>query len=283
LIFFDAAMQVIEEWNWTVFPVSMPKPPGKKTPLVPPSWDGARDGGRNAASRDPATIEEWGRRWPNAAVAVPTGPENGIFVIDEDVPGAMDLLKRFGRLPATLTARSGRGPHLYFAHMGGKIVNRAGKMVAKARNPYHADTWVETHGLDVRGDGGSIVVPPSIHHSGRPYRWIDSGVSIALPPIWLLQMLGEKREAKLAKGSDRAPAPSLQGICDRLARTKEGSRNASLNEAAFLAGKTVRAGLASENEAIAALLHHGMALGLAKPECLQTIRSGLKAGYVRAR
>lgn len=281
--FTEAALQVVEEWGWTVFPCSMPKPPGKKTPLVKPSSEGARDGGRNAASRDPAVIEQWGRLFPDAVVAVATGPENGIFVIDEDAPGAIDSLARLGRIPQTLTSHSGRGPHRYFQHMGGRIVNRAGQCVRKAASPYRADDWLMTPGLDYRGDGGSIIVPPSIHHSGRPYRWIDAGVPIALAPIWMLQALGEKREARLVSGGVGVkPAPSLQGICDRLARVKEGQRNQELNSAAFVAGKTVRAGLATEAEAIAALVHVGMGLGLARAECLQTIRSGIKSGYAKA-
>jgi hypothetical protein len=45
-------------------------------------------------------------------------------------------------------------------------------------------------GLDIRGDGGYVVLPPSIHPSGRPYVWsVDSGDHFAEAPAWLTNSL----------------------------------------------------------------------------------------------
>ena len=62
-----------------------------------------------------------------------------------------------GTLPDTVSLRTGgRGQHFYFQHPGVPIPNYAGKL-----GP----------GLDVRGEGGYVVAPPSIHLSGKPYEW----------------------------------------------------------------------------------------------------------------
>lgn len=267
--FRNRAEIVIEAFGWRVFPVGRDKVPCIK-------------GGCNAASRDPEIIAGWGQQFPEANVAVPTGAESGIFVIDCDRDDALERLRRLGRLPDTLIARSHRGVHLYFLHCGGRVVNRSGKLVERSSSRYRSDRWVEIEGLDIRGDGGSITVPPSVHASGREYQWIDAGVPIALPPPWLLRMLGEKREALLRPDFERQP-PSLDGIVERLERAGEGTRNHALNVAAFQAGKCVRERMCSENEASGQLVYTALNLGLTRHEALATIRSGLRAGYARAR
>src|SRR5207247_6460212 len=70
-------------------------------------------------------------------------------------------------LPATPISRTGRGRHVLFAHPGRSISNRAGLRP----------------GLDVRGDGGYIVLPPSTHESGTAYAWQDGSEYLAPAPI----------------------------------------------------------------------------------------------------
>ena len=66
------------------------------------------------------------------------------------------------------------GRHLYFAHPGGLTQNRAGL----------------AQGIDLRGDGGYIVAPPSIHPSGRLYGWVPGRmpdeITLAPLPRWLI-------------------------------------------------------------------------------------------------
>ncbi len=158
--------------GWSVVVVR----PRGKAPLVP--WLELQ---QRRAHQD--EIREWFRRWPDANVGVVTGAISGLVVLDIDPGhGGRDSLATFeeglGRLPETVEAiTGGGGRHLYFSHPGGTVPNRAG--VAP--------------GIDVRGDGGSIVMPPSIHPSGRRYRWMagrsPEAMSLArLPRTWLLRI-----------------------------------------------------------------------------------------------
>ncbi|MGM0584965.1 MAG: bifunctional DNA primase/polymerase [Pseudomonadota bacterium] len=155
--------------GWAVVPVA----PRGKRPLVP--WRAFQDG-----LPGPEQVERWAARWPDANVGIVTGAASGLLVLDVDPRhgGAESLAAieaRHGALPGTVEAETGGGGrHLYFAHPGGERRNRAGL----------------APGLDLRGDGGLIVAPPSIHPSGRPYRWREGRAPgeapLARPPVWLL-------------------------------------------------------------------------------------------------
>src|ERR1019366_7057017 len=84
------------------------------------------------------------------------------------------LEREHGALPVTLEAvTGGGGRHLYFRHPGWPVMNRVGLRA----------------GLDLRGDGGCVVAPPSLHPSGRPYVWVArrslDEVPLAPLPHWL--------------------------------------------------------------------------------------------------
>ena len=138
------------EAGWSIVPMV----PGGKQPLIP--WLEFQQ--RRAA---PDEIRAWFQRWPAANIAVVTGAISGIVVIDIDPrhggEAALKLLEdEIGPIPSTVEALTGGGGrHLYFAHPGETLRNRAGLRP----------------GLDLRGDGGIIVVPPSLHPSGRRYTW----------------------------------------------------------------------------------------------------------------
>ncbi len=81
--------------------------------------------------------------------------------------------REHGALPETVRAETGGGgEHHFFRHPGGEVRNSAGKLGA---------------GVDVRGDGGYIVVPPSPHPSGRRYTWDvePDDCELPLPPDWI--------------------------------------------------------------------------------------------------
>lgn len=138
--------------------------------------------GLKDASSDPAVIAEWWRREPQLNVAIATGAASGIFVVDVDGLDAEVELRRleaeYGELPATvevITPRPGR--HLYFKMPETPVRNSAGKIAP---------------GIDTRGTGGYVLVPPSIHPSGRPYHWsVDSARAFATAPEWLLGRITE--------------------------------------------------------------------------------------------
>ena len=71
-----------------------------------------------------------------------------------------ELEQQHGPLPATVECLTGGGGrHLYFKHPGCAIRNSAGKLGSH---------------LDIRGDGGYVIVPPSRHESGQSYEWVTS-------------------------------------------------------------------------------------------------------------
>lgn len=125
-------------------------------------------------------VRRWFDRWPAANVAVVTGAISGIVVLDVDPRhGGEESLTRLALrnagLPETVEAATGGGGgHIYFKHPGFEVRNRAGLLP----------------GLDLRGDGGVIIVPPSIHPSGKPYRWrkgfAPDEIALAPLPDWLL-------------------------------------------------------------------------------------------------
>ncbi|MEN8185441.1 MAG: bifunctional DNA primase/polymerase, partial [Myxococcota bacterium] len=87
------------------------------------------------------------------------------------------LLGSPSALPHTVEAQTGGGGrHLYFAHPDGELRNRVGL----------------APGLDLRGDGGLVVVPPSLHPSGGRYRWLPGHTPDETRPAplpgWLLEI-----------------------------------------------------------------------------------------------
>lgn len=124
-------------------------------------------------------VRQWFERWPAANLAVVTGEISGIVVVDVDAGHGGDaslaqMQARHGALPKTMEAvTGGGGRHLYFAHPGREVRNRVGL----------------APGIDLRGDGGCIIVPPSIHPSGKPYCWKPGQgpgeAELAPLPVWL--------------------------------------------------------------------------------------------------
>jgi hypothetical protein len=154
--------------GWSVLPI---EPRGKR-PLVP--WLALQT--RHA---DEAEIRAWFERHPDANVGIVTGAISGMVVVDIDprhggAASLADLELEHGALPVTAEViTGGGGRHLYYAHPGGTVPNKVGLR----------------SGIDVRGDGGCVVTPPSLHPSGRRYRWAAARnpdrVALAPLPAWL--------------------------------------------------------------------------------------------------
>lgn len=139
--------------------------------------------GPKDASRNEIQLDHWWNRRPEANVGVQTGINAGIVVIDVDPRHGGDesiaeLVLEHGELPATVEALTGGGGrHLVFKHPGGTVRNRSNMRP----------------GIDVRGDGGYIVAPPSNHASGGQYRWREGHgpheMTPAEMPAWLLALV----------------------------------------------------------------------------------------------
>lgn len=154
-----------------------PCEPGAKRPLTRNGhWD---------ATTDRRAIEQWWRRQPSANIGLPTGKKSGIVVLDVDVDdgGLESLAKLEGEdapLPKTARTRTGGGGiHVFFRYPGStEIRNSAGLLGL---------------GLDVRGEGGYVVVPPS--RTQGPYEWVDR--SPLAEASWLIDRLTERDGATL--------------------------------------------------------------------------------------
>jgi hypothetical protein len=118
------------------------------------------------ATLNPDQIEAWWHKWPNALIATPTGKPSGSYVVDVDKKNGVNgfetlaaLEAEHGPLPETLTAETpSGGRHFYFRFPDTEppLGNTVGKI-----GP----------GIDTRGEGGYVIVPPSII-DGRAYRWL---------------------------------------------------------------------------------------------------------------
>jgi predicted P-loop ATPase len=149
----DAALKYATKYKWAVFPVSQKT----KKPLTP---HGCKD-----AKKDPGAIRSWWKRYPDASIGIATGSASNLLVIDEDVDEDKGLNGVHemqiwetdnGELPETVRAITGRGgAHLYYRYEGKDLGNRAGVI----------------EGVDIRGEGGYIIAPPSIHPNGTQYEW----------------------------------------------------------------------------------------------------------------
>ena len=171
----DEAAQGYLARGWSVIPVQQ----GGKRPLV--NWEPYQH--RRPEEKE---ILGWFRRWPNANLAIVTGKLSELIVLDVDPrhggdDSLSDLEHRFGGLPQTVEAISGGGGrHIYFAHPGGTLRNRVGL----------------APGIDLRGDGGMIIAPPSVHPNGRRYEWEvshhpDDTPLAPLPPWLKAEVSGE--------------------------------------------------------------------------------------------
>lgn len=260
--------------GWALFPLQ----PGSKRPLPGSS-------GLHEASDDPLTADRWVQQ-PERGVAVATGEASGLVVVDIDELGAISHLKARGPLPPTLTARTPRGGlHLYYAHPGGQVRNSAGER-----------GWLRQKGVDVRGDGGYVVCPPTVTvasddgtAAGR-YCW-TSTAPVAPLPDWIAEAARRpERPAPDASplppadagGTTRWGATVLERELATLTAAPEGERNASLYHAALKVAGAVKAGQLDEQPARSGLLQVAERIGLTPSESEATVGSAWAVANERA-
>ena len=198
----DAAIEYAKQ-GFAVFPLK----PRNKTPI--------QGGGFKNATTDIPTIERWWNKTPNANIGIATGQmSGGIVVIDLDIDddkgingydSLRDWQRMNGDLPDTADSITGRGGYHLFFRTSEKVKCRTGIL----------------EGVDVRGDGGYVVAPPSIHYNGNQYMWEcppdETPIAKADKTVFML----------LNEGS---PKPDMNGqplgsIPDKLS---EGTRNDTL-------------------------------------------------------
>ena len=273
----DAALSYASR-GWVVFPCHEPVRGGGcscgRADCASPAKHPRTRHGLHDATTDEKTIAAWWRRWPTANVALRTGAASDLVVVDVDPAHGGDaslarVAAEHGPLPPTLTvATGGGGRHFYFTHPGSPVRNSAG-----ALGP----------GLDLRGDGGYVVAPPSRHITGGTYQW-QNGERLAAIPGWLQSVAppeplprgdtGLIRHTSTSAWAERA----LSGEIARVHHSEPGRRNSNLNRAAFALGQLVAAGHLDADVVHDLLTAAGLAVGLGIREVGATVRSGLDAG-----
>lgn len=288
------------------------KAAGSKAPLVPgENPKGAKNGGHWLASTDLDQIQRWWGRWPSALIGFPTGARTRAVVVDldprdhppEDMLSALRVWcgggfawadPETGEIiaPAVAETQSG-GLHLYFARPDGEILNRANLFAGFIKTSEAQDVLAH---VDVRGDGGYVIAPPSRMESGAEYRWVrrpqkaDDG-SWLLPPLPPALRRVITRERLPKSDAPRAAArpvhfegdahikryveKTIDGILLTLRSAPPGERNQLIFWASCRLGEFVLGGVIGKGEArnlILANLPTGVSAG--EPKALKTIENG---------
>src|SRR5688500_6680713 len=152
--------------GWQVIPLHTPTESGyctcnktdcKSVGKHPRTRNGLKD-----STSDQAKIREWWSMWPNANIGIVTGETSGIIALDV-------ALDKFGEkslayledendsLPTTLPSVTGSGGRHYLFSLPEVSIKNSASSIGQ--------------GLDIRGNGGYIVAPPSLHKSGNRYKW----------------------------------------------------------------------------------------------------------------
>ena len=144
------------------------------------------------------TIEEvttWFTTWPEANIGVVTGKISNIVVFDLDSQKAFDYAQEQGGFPETVRVKTGKGEHVWMQHPGFFIKPDVNKKLD----------------MDIRGDGGFVVAPPSFHGSGNQYSWIKNyslnDIATAACSPWMIQYLKDNATGKKKKAVKKAASP----------------------------------------------------------------------------
>ena len=296
-----------------------PGGPNVKRPYIPRDKDAngnpiPNTGGVAKATTDPDQIRAWWDRWPSAMIGGAMGRELRLLAIDPDVvkePGDADglvawteIVAQHGGLPATHAHETPTGGRHYVFTMpeGLNLGNKEGALKGK--------------GINVRGDGGYLIMAPSRLSDGRTYRMVDDFDfgRFAPAPQWLLDLLMQGKDTEPKEDAETSPWPhfgtgtaeangfgaharqsqqsdarferyvasAVDKECAEVAACPKGGRNNRLNNAAFALGQFVGAGMLGSQEAERRLWEAAVGCGHVKDEgraaTMATIESGMTAG-----
>ena len=226
--------------------------------------------GLRSATRDSETVRSWWSRWPEANIGLRC---DGLTVFDVDGEAGKESLaqleERYGALPDTRTALTGKGEHHWY----------------RCRLPVGNSTQGLGHpaGLDIRGGArGYVCAPPSVHASGRRYEWANEGPIAELPASWLERLTATPylpRAASCEGTTETAYGrAALDSELERLLRVRPGKRNEKLHLAVFRLAQLVAGGQLPRDRVERDCLEVALLLGLGAHESRLTIRSGMSAG-----
>jgi hypothetical protein len=227
--------------GWRVFPVG-----AHKKPLSPH--------GHLDATCDESKIRSWWSRQPDALIAIGTGEVSGVVALDIDIRehvNGFDSLEAIGvafhPISATTHTPSG-GCHGLFLHPGRFVKTTAGRL-----GP----------GLDIRGDGGSLIMPPASRRWWDPHLGLNT--PIAKMPAWMATDEADNRTDSPVPRSacqlSRYAEVALDNAIRRIIEAPEGAQEVSLNRGSYSVGCMVAAGIVPAGLALESL--HWAAANLA--------------------
>lgn len=156
--------------GWAVLPVNYITPESTcsccKAECSSPGKHPLTKHGFKDATTEPEQIRQWWEKWQDANIGIATGKVSKLVVMDEDprngsVQSVEKLEEEYGPIPHTLTVKTGGGGrHRYFSYPGHAVQSR----------PF-------MDGIDLKGDGGYVVAPPSNHISGECYQFNTEDVN----------------------------------------------------------------------------------------------------------
>lgn len=236
---------------------------------------------QNAATTDPDQLRAWWAAWPDANIGLATGETSGVFVLDvDDQRQAEQYLAERGAIPPSLVARTGGGGyHIFLKHPGWRVRNKVKGLP----------------GMDIRGDGGYVVLAPSHHANGKEYEWVhgpgEREVAAGMP--WLLEWLATPERQEPAQpqtnGNGNAARNMAYGKAALVAEIAKvrgagpGERNDTLNSSAFSLFQLVAGGCLGEADVVMELIDAARAVGLEPGEYRATIESARRAGLAEPR
>jgi len=261
----EAALQYARS-GIPVFPCN----PLDKKPLTP---NGFYD-----ATTDEAQIQAWWTQWPNAMIAAPTGAKSNMWVLDTDLDpikkidgeaSLAQLTAQHGELPKTLTSFTPRGGR----H---RVFTWDKSAVTEIRNSASRIG----PGIDVRGEGGYVILAPSRTADGGIYRWDPTTDQAVAAPEWLINLACSKKASAWARAA-------LDRECKAVESAQPGTRNNTLNTAAFNLFQIVGGGGLDEQEVRDRLFEAAQTCGLVAddgaPAVWATINSAAQAGKAQPR
>lgn len=219
----DVALWYANTMGWAVVPVHSLDAIGECTCGSIPCGSKAKhprnQHGTADASSDRAQIRDWWREWPDANVGIVTGKINNIVVIDVDNRNggnaSLKKLEQDEQISRALVSRTGGGGRHIFCEYPEEDVELNFKIA---------------RGIDTKSDGGFVIEYPSVHASGKTYRWeVAPTANTTLEPLPSWAIKSSRRTRKDAR-SDFKPGEPIP----------EGQRNVELTK---LAGKLRRSGL----------------------------------------
>jgi hypothetical protein len=192
------ALHYAETMGWAIFPA----PPDEKKSHKSAEYSGGR---RWGATKDADEIRRDFAQWPDAGIGIPTGAENGFWVIETDTKGGKDgagelakLQAKHGSLPTTYSTISPSGSvHYYFQHPGTDFY------ITSSTNKI-------AHGVDVKGDAGMVVAPPTLRNGA--FYDLRVNAAIAEAPAWLLAIVTRKvtdEEKRFVNHAPPTDAPTV--------------------------------------------------------------------------